>query len=767
MNNQPKPMDPDRELVGGLTLRKMPAEPAPVAQPAENAPVGTVTPIATGLTAKVSPKAPVAAAAVLPAAPLRTAKKNGEVARHVLGRRYLPGQIIELRVPNVTDGANEVVYGGLYNDLNALLRDIAHLVKKTDADAIYTGLQEINGSEEYQQIVTNTLGKNRPGAGASEIVRYRWLLVDVDTVRPKEFTKASSTDAEKACGRACADSVRSFFTSLGIASDLIDSGNCYHVLAPLDLEATEENELLIEAVLKSLAAKFDTPGAKVDTGVYDRPRICKLPGTPTRKGSHTVERPHRYSTVIEEASELIPVSILTLLKIAELKAAPTPKVQIAAATAEMEKSLDWLSGFVDWAGFKVHDAKPHEGGFIFPFTADSECPFEHASGHHADECHVGVNKEAKLTFKCHHASCVGRGWRDFRAEVEKQMGERYSHGIVAGEPAAVAASSAPVFKFPNVEGTPYDYVVNALDNSHEGWCPRGDVHLVGGPSGGSKTTFMVGLLEAQLKGEDFLGHSTNGLPYLIVMADRGPFAHIRTANRMHFDPNAIPIGFIPSVTGLAAVKEIQRVIEEQPIRPAVVFVEGCDMLAENASKMEMVVPFLDGLQRLAAHYHISIIGSVGSPKQRIGEGYASKRDSIFGTVAWSRKTETVMVLQYLAGDDTDSRRTIAVLLRNGPAEKYDLKMEDGRLVVATKDAVTGVVVRPHIAWFRNQGDWFTVEDAREGLKVAHATAARYVASAYTKSILKMKTGPKGGAKLYRWNEGKTNPENPENADVAA
>ena len=109
----------------------------------------------------------------------------------------------------------------------------------------------------------------------------------------------------------------------------------------------------------------------------------------------------------------------------------------------MEKSLDWLSGFVDWAGFKVHDAKPHEGGFIFPFTADSECPFEHASGHHADECHVGVNKEAKLTFKCHHASCVGRGWRDFRAEVEKQMGERYSHGIVAGEPAAVAASSAP------------------------------------------------------------------------------------------------------------------------------------------------------------------------------------------------------------------------------------------------------------------------------------------------------------------------------------
>ena len=80
---------------------------------------------------------------------------------------------------------------------------------------------------------------------------------------------------------------------------------------------------------------------------------------------------------------------------------------------------------------------------------------------------------------------------------------------------------------------------------------------------------MVGLLEAQSKAGSSLGQHERST-YLIVMADRGPFAHIRTANRMHLTQNAIPIGFIPSVTGLAAVKEIQRVIEEQPIRPAVV-----------------------------------------------------------------------------------------------------------------------------------------------------------------------------------------------------
>ena len=83
-----------------------------------------------------------------------------------------------------------------------------------------------------------------------------------------------------------------------------------------------------------------------------------------------------------------------------------------------------------------------------------------------------------------------------------------------------------------------------------------------------------------------------------------------------------------------------------------------------------------------------------------------------------------MVLQYLAGDDTDCRRTIAVLLRNGPAEKYDLKMEDGRLRGSHKGCGDWRGGEAGIAWFRNQGDWFTVEDAREGLKVAHATAAR-------------------------------------------
>jgi hypothetical protein len=312
-------------------------------------------------------------------------------------------------------------------------------------------------------------------------------------------------------------------------------------------------------------------------------------------------------------------------------------------------------------------------------------------------------------------------------------------------------SGVLTFKYPKVQGTPYDFVVGALAGAPEGWFPRGDVHLVGGPSGSNKTTFMIDVLETQLKSEKFLGHPTYGLPYLVLMSDRGQFAHLRTANRMRFDPAAIPIEFLPSVTGVNAAKAILREIEKCEVLPAVVFVEGCDLLMENASKMEMVVPFLDAVQAIAKHYHMSIIGSVGSPKTRQGEGYVSKRDGIFGTVAWSRKTETIAVLQYPGGDDMDVRRTLSVLLRNGPAEKYNMKLENGRLVEAPADAAPSK--QPQIEWFKAQTDWFTSLELQQGLGISQPTSDRYIKSAHSRGMLKMKPGPTGGARLYKWNSG--------------
>ena len=213
MNNQPKPMDQDRELVGGLTLRKMPAEPAPVAQPAENAPVGTVTPIATGLAPpKFRRKHPSQRLQFYRQLPCATAK-NGEVARHVLGRRYLPGQIIELRVPNAHRWRER-------GCLRRTLQRSQRLAPRHRASCKENGcgchLHGFAGDQRKRRVSADRhehAWKEPSGCRRKRDRRATVGCSDVDTVRPKEFTKASSTDAEKACGRACADSVRSFFTS--------------------------------------------------------------------------------------------------------------------------------------------------------------------------------------------------------------------------------------------------------------------------------------------------------------------------------------------------------------------------------------------------------------------------------------------------------------------------------------------------------------------------------------------------------------------------
>jgi hypothetical protein len=326
---------------------------------------------------------------------------------------------------------------------------VKELTETKKATAIYTNLQRIKN--EAESAVTNTMGTGRNCTSASDIARYTRLLIDVDTARPEGFEKSSSTDEEKAQALGVISEAKNYMESLGLAGDLYDSGNGYHNVYALDLPATEENKLLIKAVLTSLASQFDTGGAHIDTSVFDMPRVCKLVGSYARKGENTKERPHRWSGIISEAAELHPIPAEVLVKIAGLKTAPTPRVQIQAPSAEIEKSLGWLRGFLDFAELDVQNEKPHEGGIILILKSD--CPFEHKSGEHkAGECHVGVNREAKLCFSCKHDSCADLHWKDFRTEIEKQFG-RYAHGLIAfdeptvsAQPTSVAASEAEDMK---------------------------------------------------------------------------------------------------------------------------------------------------------------------------------------------------------------------------------------------------------------------------------------------------------------------------------
>ena len=224
--------------------------------------------------------------------------------------------------------------------------------------------------------------------------------------------------------------------------------------------------------------------------------------------------------------------------------------------------------------------------------------------------------------------------------------------------------------------------------------------LVGGSSGTGKTSLMVSLLDAQRREELYLGHPGAGLPYLIIFADRGPLSNQETFLRMHLDPAHVPHTHMPVCWGPTAAQHILTAIEARfPRLPAVVFVEGADMLLEDPNHTADVAPFLSTLQGIAAHYHLALILSTGAAKSRPKDEYRLKRDRIFGSQVWARMADTVAVLAAV-GDGTSEKRALDVLHRQAKAESYQLEFVNGLLVEA-QPPTEGQVRDQLLTWIRD------------------------------------------------------------------
>lgn len=228
--------------------------------------------------------------------------------------------------------------------------------------------------------------------------------------------------------------------------------------------------------------------------------------------------------------------------------------------------------------------------------------------------------------------------------------------------------------------TAFDYVIQAVDGQFDGWFPLGSPSLVGGSSGSGKTTFMLDLCVAQAMGAPFYKHATFKRPYLVLMLDRGADSHTRTMRRLGFKTEQVPIKFLKAAVDGEASQQVIDMIEQTNPTPQVVFIEGIDMLVSDPNSLDIVMPFMHEIQQIASHFHVAIVGSCGAPKTKPKEGYAAKRDTIFGSAVWSRMSETIVTIQYPAGDDTVDKREISILPRNAKAEQFTTEFQDGRLV---------------------------------------------------------------------------------------
>jgi hypothetical protein len=115
----------------------------------------------------------------------------------------------------------------------------------------------------------------------ADIMRRRWLPIDIDPVRP---SGVSSSDNEHQATISLAETIRAFLSSCGWPEPLVaDSGNGAHLFYRLDLENNNESRDLIRKVLETLDTRFSHARCNVDTANFNASRIWKVYGTITRK----------------------------------------------------------------------------------------------------------------------------------------------------------------------------------------------------------------------------------------------------------------------------------------------------------------------------------------------------------------------------------------------------------------------------------------------------------------------------------------------------
>jgi hypothetical protein len=247
----------------------------------------------------------------------------------------------------------------------------------------------------------------------------------------------------------------------------------------------------------------------------------------------------------------------------------------------------------------------------------------------------------------------------------------------------------------NERTSPFSYLVLPAAEGQEGLFPVGEISMFAGASGAWKTSVILLFIKKWTQREKFFGRSTcngNG-NYLIFAFDRSANGFARTAVRMGYDPN--DFNLIDLGADEYSDRDPSAIINAALSQPEYrdvefVLVEGIDLKVGDVDEIKggkiqgkvkggltdahAITRLARSLMLQARQRRFSLIVSVGSPKQRAGNQYTSKRDQIIGSSAWGRMVETIVFLSQQDESDS-SRRVMSIMPRNGKDEEIPIALD--------------------------------------------------------------------------------------------
>lgn len=215
--------------------------------------------------------------------------------------------------------------------------------------------------------------------------------------------------------------------------------------------------------------------------------------------------------------------------------------------------------------------------------------------------------------------------------------------------------------------------------------PRGEVHLLAGPTWVGKTRFLLPLIANWARGEDVFGKKSYPGPYVYAACDRTMTSIERTLEGLGL------LGEIGPIINRVNTKPLGGLHPENLLTEGLISLDTKLLVIEGLARLvpkgklidyNVVGEFLEVLTEFCQDYNMTIIGTVHATKVKKGQEIVNPRERILGSTAWGAYSDTIMILDSVEGaDPKDNRRILYLYPRNAPGEKHLYTFDEkGRLI---------------------------------------------------------------------------------------
>ena len=326
-------------------------------------------------------------------------------------------QVAELRILELK-GSKAFTFNaaGWFNDWSSLA-DFVIKYEKQHPLGFYVTINPLHSgciARTHNQVVE----RQKNTSSDRDVIGRNWFPIDIDPVRPSGI---SSSQEELVRSAEKGKEVSAYLEQeLGWPRGIkAHSGNGIHLLYRIAMPNEDDSTQTIKACLEQLAEKFNDSHTEIDRTMSNAARIMRIWGTVARKGNHTADRPHRRSKLWTEG-EFDSFEVVSSKKIEKILAGRPKKKSTSTKTKKKKKTRSKtghhfdLDAWIDKHGIAIKKSEPFDGSGVRHFLQC--CLFD--SSHTGTSVVVGRSPAGSIFYKCQHASCSNRGWKEAREEVE-------------------------------------------------------------------------------------------------------------------------------------------------------------------------------------------------------------------------------------------------------------------------------------------------------------------------------------------------------------